>query len=402
MGDVWTRKYMPRDTTGVKGQDAALGRLMSFITLFGKQPKRAALIYGPPGCGKSAAVYAIASELGLELVELNASDLRNKDAIERVAGSASRQMSLFNKGKIILIDEIDGLAGREDRGGLQAVIQIIQGTSFPVVLTANDPFDPKFSKLRKVSAMVVFEKLDYTVVMGVLKDICSKEGIKYEETALEALSRSVDGDLRAAIIDLFLLTRVSQRLGIKDTDTLSDRRREISMLDALTRVFKTKRIETALAALNNVSEDLDEAMLWFDHNLPKEYSRSEDLARAYEALSKADVFRGRIRKWQYWRLLVYINALITVGVALAKTEKYKGLIRYERSKRILKIWIYNRKNMLRKAIAKKLAVRTHCSVKYAFHMVPYFKAMFSNKQLAERLTDELELDEKEAEWLQAD
>ena len=79
--------------------------------------KKPLLVHGPPGTGKTASVYAIANELGYEVVEANASDFRDKNSINSVVGSALNQVSLFKKGKIILIDELEGFSGNADRGG---------------------------------------------------------------------------------------------------------------------------------------------------------------------------------------------------------------------------------------------------------------------------------------------
>ena len=109
------------------------------------------------------------------------------------------------------------------------------------------------------------------------------------------------------------------------------------MKDALLKVFKTTDPFVALSAFDNVNEDFDKRFLWIDENLPREYKDPKSLARAYDALSKADVFRGRIRRWQHWRFLVYIRAYLTAGVAVSKDEKYKKMVQYARSTRPLKI-----------------------------------------------------------------
>jgi len=73
-----------------------------------------------------------------------------------------------------------------------------------------------------------------------------------------------------------------------------------------------------------------------------------------------------------------MNALLTAGVSVAKDEKYPGMITYERTKRLLKIWQANMKYAKRKAIAQKLAEKTHCSSKRALQMLPYVKESVKN------------------------
>ena len=401
MADLWTKKYSPSNTSEVMGQTKPLSELKQFIVNFNREKKKAALVYGPTGCGKTSAVYALTTELGFELVELNASDFRNKEALDRIIGSASKQRSLFYKSKIILVDELDGIAGKEDRGGFQELQKLIDKTSFPIVMTANEPWNQRFANLRRKSKLIAFNKLSYTSVMSCLKRICHSEGIEYEAEALENLARRADGDLRAALTDLFILARHDNKLTKAKLMLLFDRRREISIIEAVMRVLKTRDAGVALKALDDVEEDYDELMLWLDENLPKEYKKPEELSKAYNWLSLADIFRGRIRRWQYWRFLAYIRIFLGAGVALAKKEKYHGFTKIERGRRILNIWIWNRKNQIRQSIAVKLADALHCSKSYAFReLVPFVQLMAQHdRTLFKAMSEELGLDEKEEEWL---
>src|SRR3989344_6505726 len=118
----FTQKYSPKRASDIIGQQQVIAKLLDFASNHKKQKKKAALIYGPTGSGKTCAAYLIARQLDLEIVEVNASDFRNAEGINAILGNAMKQMSLFFKGKIILVDEIDGLAGNQDRGGVQAII----------------------------------------------------------------------------------------------------------------------------------------------------------------------------------------------------------------------------------------------------------------------------------------
>ncbi|MFC1754679.1 replication factor C large subunit [Thermoproteota archaeon] len=398
--EPWTRKYQP-EKSRIVGQDNALKQISDFAAGYKTQKKKAAIIHGPVGCGKTVSVYAIAKELGYDVIEINASDFRNKDQIQAIVGAASKQMSLFSKGKIILVDEVDGLSGTKDRGGIPALAKVIDESAFPLICTAVDPFDKKLSALRKKSSMIEFEMLDYKDIYTVLSKICTKESIKFKEDHLKSLARRAGGDMRAAINDLQILAGQKKELVKEDLDELSQREQTDNIMNAVMKVLKTTDPKLAIDAFQKVPEDFDQIMLWLDENMPKEYEKPADLERAYDYISKADVMKRRIRRWQHWRFLVYINAYLSAGIAVSKDEKYKSFVKYGPTKRLLKIWMANRKYQKRKAIAEKIADKTHTSAKRALHdTLPYFQEIFrNNNKAAGPIVDYLGLDKEEVEWL---
>ena len=393
-------KYIPKTTKEIFGQEDILKQLNNFIINFKKQKKNSALIYGPSGTGKTSSVYAIANELGYEVIEVNASDFRNAEQINLKVGNAIKQQSLFAKGKIILVDEIDGLSGHEDRGGIQAITKLIEESTYPIILTATNPFDNKFSSLRSKSNLMEFRQIDYLSIFKILKKICEHEKIKFDEDVLKALSRRAGGDARAAINDLQLLTQDKKELSKESLEELADRNRTDSIMTALNKIFKTTDLKIAISAFDSVKEDLDEQFLWIDENLPKEYTKPQELAKAYEMLSKADVFSRRIKRWQHYRFLVYINALITAGIAAAKNEKYRNLVQYKPTGRILKLWWAKQKAAKKKEIAGKIASKTHSSKKEILkNTMPYLPVIFRNKGMRNNIINYLDLNEEEVEWL---
>ena len=74
------------------------------------------LLVGPPGTGKTTLVTLLAKETGMNLVDLNASDVRTKDKLQKRMGEAMSTVSLFGERSLIFLDEVDGLAGRSDYG----------------------------------------------------------------------------------------------------------------------------------------------------------------------------------------------------------------------------------------------------------------------------------------------
>jgi len=400
MTQSWTAKYQPKVGKDIVGQAEAVEKARSFLANFKKQPKKALLLYGPSGSGKTSIAHALANELGLELLEVNASDVRNEEQINARLGAAIRQQSLFGRGKLILVDEIDGIAGQQDRGGVAALLNIIADTHFPIVLTSNNPFDQKFDRLRSASFMAELQPLSVADMAKHLRKIASAENIEFDEESLKKLARSTGGDLRAAINDLQSLPR-DRKLTDESLEALGERNRVEPVLSALTKIFKTTDADIAVKAFENVDEDLDRCFLWIDENLPKEYTEPKDLARAYEALSMADVFRGRIRRWQHWRFLVYESALLTAGVACAKQEKYRHQVNYSQTTRLLRLWRANMQFQKRKAIAEKIAPMLHASKREVVqHYIPYLKFIFSHsKNMADGIARELKLDSEETSWL---
>jgi replication factor C large subunit len=395
----WAIKYLPKSLNEVQGQNKAVESMYNFIDIFPKI--KSALLYGPPGSGKTSAIHALATEKNLELIEVNASDVRNAEAIKKRLGPAMTQMSLFGGSKIILVDEVDGVSGSKDRGGLSELNKLIAKTQFPVIMTANDPFDKKFSTLRKNAKMIEFRSLNYLSVLKILKNICNQEKIDYDEVALTGLARRSGGDLRGAINDLETLTNYTKKLTKEDVDELSGRRQKDTMINALMRIFKTTNAQIALTALNDVDEDLDQVFLWMEHNIPIEYKKMKDISRAYDNLSLADVFRGRIRKRQHWRFLVYINNLLTAGIALSKDEKYQGFNKYTRTTRLLRMWQINQKNAKKKSIAQKIAEKTHTSSKRVLiDTLPIIRTIYKNNiKKANELSSYFEFDDAEIKYL---
>ena len=355
-------KYKPKSLKEIIGQDNAISKLKKAIN-----EKKAIFIYGVPGIGKSSSVHALSKDLDYEILEINASNYRNKDQINEIVGSSARQNSLFSKGKIILIDEIDGL-NRDDRGAIQEIISVIKDSGHPIVIVGNDIWDSKFRELRKECELIQFDKLNPLDVLKVLRNILSKEKKEIDEIHLRKIAVSSKGDARSAINDLELL--------MLSNDEISERDKKETMLNALKIIFKTKNQNEILKTISLLDEDLDEVFLWLEENIPYEY-RNEVLRDAYDYLSKADVFRGRIRRWQYWRYLVYENALMNLGVAFSKERIDNKFVSYKRSSRILKIWMNNRKESRKKELSEKLSKELHMSKNKFIKEFSYMKFLHS-------------------------
>ncbi len=366
-----------------------IGQDTKKILLWLQNPrKKALLIHGPTGVGKTAAAYALAKEKDYEILELNSSHFRKKDQIRNIVGEASQQQSLFGRKKLILIDEVDGISGRHDFGGLAELNKIIDSTKNKIILTSNEIFDSKFNALRKKCELVEFTPVDYLEIFELLKNICEKEKVKFDEKKLKNIARKNNGDVRASLLDL-----ATSIVNGKIIEYGDEREYTRKIEDVLKLVFKSKDVNLLLNVFSSVDEDLDEILLWLDENLDKEYSNNE-LSNAYEMLSRADVFKGRIMKRQYYRFLVYQSALMGVGVGLSKNKKKEGHVSYKRSSRILKMWIAKNRNAKRKTIAQKLAGKVHASTYKVYKDFDNYVKFLKDKKVA----SEIELDDDEIKY----
>ena len=149
MNLTYTVKYSPKKLEELAGNDDKIEYVKQWMLqwLSGKK-RKPLLVWGPPGVGKTSLAYALSREYDLDLIEMNASELRNKGRVERVLGGASLAGSLFGRGKIILIDDADVLAGKADFGGGSAISGFLRESAVPVIVTASDIWDKKLSGIR--------------------------------------------------------------------------------------------------------------------------------------------------------------------------------------------------------------------------------------------------------------
>ncbi len=391
---------IPSNTSQIIGREKELEVLKDFVCNYQNQSKKAVLLYGPSGSGKTSIVQALADEFGFEFFEINASDVRNKDQLQQRLAPALTQQSFFSKNKIILIDEVDGISGTYDRGGVQELVKLIAQSKYPVICTANDISHKKVSPLIKKSLLLAFEQLSVTATFQILQKVLSEHNIETTDSILKTIAIQSDGDIRAAINDVELLSQMSGKITEEDLTLLTERNRTETMQQVVETILKTTDGIVAKQALDLVSIDVDQQHLWLDYNTAFEYTKPADLARAYGVLSKANIYLSRIRKNQEWRFLVYVFDLLSMGVSSSKNIPYAKKSEIKQSSRLLKIWQINMSNAKRKIIAQKIAQKTHCSIKRAFLEVDFYKHIFQkNTKIAHIISKSLDLEQEDIAWL---
>lgn len=378
----------------IEGQEEAVAKLKRFILNF-KSGKKAALISGPAGVGKTCLALCLAKDLGFEIFELNASDFRNKEALNSRLKQSSEQKSFFGKSKILLVDEVDGLSGNKDRGGVQALVQLIEETRFPIIITGNDIWQQKLSSLRNKCEIIQVKELHYENIAKILGIISKKENIATDKEILKNIAIKSKGDARAAINDLQILGS-EKKISNEDIMQLGERDKEENIFEVLRLIFKTGKVnDRILGIFENLNMELNDILLWIDENLSLEY-KDEELARAYRAISNADIFKRRIMRQQYWRFLVYQNLFLSAGITAAKKQGKTGFTSYKKPSRILNIWLNNQKQAKKKSISIKFAKVTHNSVKDTMKNFYIFEKFLGSN---EKLQEQLKLEEEEIAYL---
>lgn len=348
-----------------------------------RRPKKnkALLFYGPPGVGKSALIEAYAKENNLDVVQMNASDFRSAKDINEVIGKSMVQQTLFKRGKIFFIDEVDGLFGRGDFGGAAELVNAIRESKHPIVLSANNPYNPKLKALRNYCTLIKFDKISVWDLEKRLRHICEDEGIEADDSVLKMLARMSNGDLRSAIMDLENISSGRKLITSKYLEDLGYRERERNVFDALKIIFKTRSVMAAKLALNDLDKDPEELLWWIENNVAREYERPEEVALAFEALSKADMFRQKIRARQNWKLLAYMIDMMTAGVAVSKKEMYRKFVKYQYPDNIIILGSSKQSRKSASELYKKLSEYFHCSSrKFKSQTLPYLRVMMSSRK----------------------
>lgn len=370
-------KYFPKTMGELYGLDEQVAKISKFIDNFKDAKKKAILLSGPEGSGKTSSIYAIAKSKGYEVIEINASDKRNAENIRNIIGGASKQATLFAKPKIILIDEVDGLHGNSDRGGVKELNKIIKETCFPIIMTANDAYNKRLKSLKPNVTLINFKKRGYWDVYKFLKIVNEVENKELSTMSLKKLASLAQGDVRSALNDIQNLSNDNE------ISELYERAKKINIFDVMKIVFKSKNINHLISSLDNFSDkDLRNTCLWIAENIITEYEDAKEVHEAYEWISKADIYFGRIRRRGYWRFLYYARLFFTVGVGLSKKEMYKKFSRYQTPVKISKMFKTVKARRELKEHAKTLGKELHCSSKKVLRHYQHHIDLWNNHPIS--------------------
>ncbi|MFX1530408.1 MAG: replication factor C large subunit [Promethearchaeota archaeon] len=441
----WVEKYRPKSlnemalpTARVSGQRVKLDEeLISFIKNFFNERKRvntenakirehnktviekeqkdyiqinsekaAVLLEGPPGIGKTSIVFALANDLNMEVIETNASDTRTRATLEKKLKETTKSRGIMDfitetKEKLILIDEVDGIYGVQDRGAVPTIIDLVQNTQFPIIMCSNEYKTSLQSLYNKIRRFEV-HPLPKREVLKIVHNILKNENIsQLKEEDLDLIIEKNNGDLRGVINDIQGISQGKLEGDVKEF-ILSLRRDSLEEIFTLIRdLFQVNSLREARNLTDKSDVDYNFLYKWVNENLPTFIKTNRELENAYENLSLADQIFGRIRINQYWGLLPYFFDLFAGGVALSRKEtpEAKGFRRVVFPR--YSTGSYFSVSGTQKELIEKLNKKYKISqIDFIQNLLPFLKILCSSsrKQL-KNISDWLELDAKQKKLL---
>lgn len=170
---------------------------------------KCALLSGPPGVGKTTTAQLVCKELGFDAVEFNASDTRSKKLLKEEVSELLSNKSLYGYAKgeedkvskrhCLIMDEVDGMAGNQDRGGVAELIALIKDSKIPIICMCNDRNHPKMRSIVNYCYDLRFQKPRIEQIKAAMLSISFKEGLKFAPGALDEIIAGTGNDVRQTL-----------------------------------------------------------------------------------------------------------------------------------------------------------------------------------------------------------
>jgi|GEM_PF-3095397 replication factor C large subunit len=356
--EQWIEKYSPKKISEVAGNENAKDEIISWVRECEKGKTKPLMLFGTTGSGKTAMAKAIAIEKNWNLIEFSSFDLYDEEKFKSALSSVS-QRGLFGK-SITLIDDV---SEETEAKIITRIGEIVRKASEPLILILDNPWTQKFVGLRLGCKMVEFKKINSADIKKVLKRISESEKI-------ELKIENFTGDIRSHINDL-------------QAGSTENRDRNLIIFEAVRKTFNSS-LSNALKAVDESGLDLDFFIKWIEENIPAEYEDKSEIAEAYDWLSKGDVYNGK----KAMGLTLYYKVVSVGGVNISKKREYHKFIKYSFPEVIRKLSESKKRREVIKKISEEVAVKLHCSSKYArrnvipyLQDIPYFKSNFNIQSL---------------------
>ncbi|EFO24140.1 ATPase [Loa loa] len=364
----WVDKYKPTNVkhlVGQNGEKSPMNKLLGWLRNWannhlgvgGKQKKarpppwlaqsdgttfKAVMLSGPPGVGKTTCAVMACKELKLRYVEKNASDVRNKKALEAQTsevigceqiddyfnGSVAHKINTSNEiTHVLIMDEVDGMSGNDDRAGIAELIQMIKQTLIPIICICNDRQSQKMRSLVNYCFDVRFQRPRVEQIRARLLTIACQEHLKVDKEEMDEIIEAAQHDVRQSIYNLQLLSS-------------SGNGKEVQSKDAAVNPF-----EAARRLLNTDTKTWEKQQMFFvdpsimplfvQENYPFVHNskmstieRLSALRKAANSISEGDIIDRIIRTTGAWTLLNEQAFFSSVAPTFCMNGYMKGMINF--------------------------------------------------------------------------
>ena len=384
---MWSEKYRPQRLIDLIGNEDAR---KSFVEWFKKWRKgtKPLLLVGPPGIGKTTMANLASRDFSFDMISLNASDVRNKKNIQEILEPVLGNQTILGQ-PMIFIDEVDGIHGRSDYGGVEALINILKESTIPIILAANNGSSDKMKKIKKVVKTIVLRPLPPRLLRLYLNMILEKENAQINPGILIKLISKSNGDIRSML-------NSSQALVTGFEPSIERTFESLDIEEGINAFYKSQSIDEARVVLYSMRIDPREKINAFYSSIITSSISHLEMENFLQIISEADMLYGRIMKTQEWRLLRYLDSIL---LGLYKKDTAIRYSQYNLSWQILNRLRWDGSKF--KAISKNLSKQLHISSStFATFYLPYILFCMKNDFLELELDDTYdELIEKEIELL---
>ena len=384
---MWSEKYRPQNFMHLIGNEDARQLFARWFEKW-KKGTKPLLLVGPPGIGKTTLANLAGKNFGYDMISLNASDVRNKKNIQEILEPVLGNQTVLGK-TMIFVDEVDGVHGRSDYGGVEALINILKEPTIPIILAANNDSSDKMKKIKKTVKTIALRPLPPRLLRLYLNMVLEKENAYINPGRLIKLILESNGDIRSML-------NSAQAL-ITGFEPSTERTFEpLDVEEGINAFYKAQSIDEARAVLYSMHIDPREKINAFYSSIITSNISNLELAKFLQVVSEADMLYGRIMKTQEWRLLRYLDSILLSLYQKDTTIRYS---KYNLSWQVLNRLRWDGSKI--KSIYYNLAKQLHISSSiFATFYFPYILLCIKNNSLEFQFDDNYnELIEKEIELL---
>ncbi|HVC71442.1 MAG TPA: replication-associated recombination protein A [Acidimicrobiales bacterium] len=188
-------RMRPRTLDDVVGQRQLVGAGAPLRALVEKDRLTSAILWGPPGTGKTTLASVIATVTAKAFVPLSAVNAGVAD-VRRAIEEARQRLGEQGQGTILFIDEVH----RFNKSQQDALLPSVEdGLVVLIGATTENPFFSVNSPLLSRSTLWRLEALDDDDIATVVRRALENEGAGASDEAVDALVSVADGDARAAL-----------------------------------------------------------------------------------------------------------------------------------------------------------------------------------------------------------